>query len=339
MATFENNDNDRERSRDIPLPSGDGNPGQPPPRQEPPVSPPAASSGELFGEREWSGTWGENPAAPPPSDIDPILDEEELDGESGGGEMGFFDHLEELRWRIIKALIALAGTSLVCAIFMKELIEDVLLGPAKRLNPPLKLQNFEPMGQITLAIQVALISGLILAIPFIIWQFWGFIKPGLYERERKNVSAIAMGTILCFLVGVAFAYFVMIPTSLGFAASVTWGPIQNNFSISAYFSFILGFILSCGVVFEMPMLSYALSRFGVVTPQFLRKYWRHALVIILIAAAIITPTPDPFNQLLLAAPLYGLYELSIIVARLAYRQRAVAAEEYAEEFDEGGRLR
>lgn len=236
-------------------------------------------------------------------------------------EMGFFDHLEELRWRIIKALIALVLCAIACGVFLNRIVEDIILGPATRLATPLKLQNTEPMGQIMLAVQVALISGLILSIPFVIWQFWGFIRPGLYERERRVASWVAIATIACFLGGVAFAYFVMIPASLGFSSDFTFAGVENRFTISAYFSFILGFILACGVVFEMPVVSYGLSRFGIITPGFLRKYRRHAIVVILVVAAIVTPTPDPFNQLLLAIPLYGLYELSIYVAVVAKRGR------------------
>jgi sec-independent protein translocase protein TatC len=268
-----------------------------------------------------------------PSEIDPIIDEEEFEQyeEEPEREMGFFDHLEELRWRIIKSLIALAATATLCAVYLNVLVEKVLLGPANRLSPPLVLMNTEMMGQITLSIQVALFSGLILAIPFILWQFWGFIKPGLYERERKMAGLIAVATIFSFLVGISFAYFVMIPTSLNFTYGYTFKGVDNKFTLSNYFSFILGFILACGVVFEMPMLSYALSRFGIVSPAFLRKYRRHAIVVILIIAAIITPTPDPFNQMILAVPLYALYEISIFVAAFGNRQRAEAMDEMERE--------
>jgi sec-independent protein translocase protein TatC len=251
--------------------------------------------------------------------------------EERGGEMGFFEHLEELRWRILKSVIAVAATSAVCGYFYQELIQDVLFGPAKRLHPPLKIINTEVAGQITLAIQVVLFSGLILAVPFIIWQLWAFIKPGLYPKERKYVSAIAIATIFCFMAGVVFSYFVMIPNSIGFLAGFTFEGIENNITAANYLSFVLGLILASGVVFEMPMISYALARFGILTPPFMRHYRRHAIVVILIVAAIVTPTPDPFNQLLLAVPLYALYEISILVAAMATRQRAEALVEYAEE--------
>jgi len=245
--------------------------------------------------------------------------------ETPRSEMGFFDHLEELRWRVIKSLIALIASAGVCSFFYKEISEGILLRPARIVA--LKLINTEPMGQISLVIQVVLLSGLILAIPFITWQFWGFVKPGLYARERRYVSIIALATIFCFMSGVAFAYFVMIPTSLGFVGDFELAGVQNTINVGSYLSFVLGFILACGGVFEMPMLSYALSRFGIATPEFLRRYRRHAGVVILIVAAIITPTPDPVNQLLLALPLYGLYEISILVSAAAQRQRDEAMEE------------
>lgn len=270
---------------------------------------------------------------PPPSEIDPIIDEEEFEyhpeEEEEGGGMGFFDHLEELRGRLIKSLLALALTAGVCAYFYRDIAEKILLAPARDVGLP--LINTEPMGQLTITIQVVIISGLILAIPFIIWQFWGFVKPGLYERERRYVSVIALATIICFLTGVSFAYFVMIPASLAFIRNFEIQPVSNQIAISNFFSFVLGFILACGVVFEMPMLSYALARFGIITPAFLRKYRRHSVVIILIVAAIITPTPDPFNQMLLAVPLYALYEISIIVAAAALRQRTEGIVEEIEE--------
>ncbi|MEP7218698.1 MAG: twin-arginine translocase subunit TatC [Bacteroidota bacterium] len=308
-----------------------------PSRPEPPRGPEAGGPGHghepvrehSVDEHPYQSGYSTFREPEPPLEIDTIEEEEPEKRGHRGGEMGFFDHLEELRGRIIKSLVALVLTSTICGIFLNFIMEKIVLGPANKLG--IELQNIQAMGQITLSIQVALISGLILSIPLILIQFWGFIKPGLYESERKNVGLIATGTILCFMVGICFAYFVMIPTSLGFAVGFKYHGIENRISIESYFSFVLGFILACGVVFEMPMLSYALARFGVVTPQFLRRYWRHAVVVILVAAAIITPTPDPFNQLLLAVPLYGLYEISILVAKFAYRKRAEAEVEAIEE--------
>ncbi len=274
----------------------------------------------------------------PPADTYPhtTVVQGEIVEEPADREMGFFDHLEELRWRIIKALIGLAVAATACGIFLDRIMEDVILGPWHHLSAGKELQNLEMMGQITLAIQVALVSGLILGMPFIIWQFWGFIKPGLYEKERKMASWVAIATMLCFLAGVSFAYFMLIPTSLGFTLSFGFKGIANQFTISNYFSFVLGLSLACGLVFEMPMLSYALTRFGILSPAFLRKYRRHSIVVILIVAAIVTPTPDPFNQLLLAVPLYGLYELSIYVSAVTRRKRDAADTDWQQRFGLGG---
>ncbi len=280
-----------------------------------------------YQDEQWNSPDASLSAMPPPSELDPIIDEVEFEEPEEEG-MGFFDHLEELRSRLIKSLLALTITAALCGYFHRELSSNVLLAPAHKAN--LSLINTEPMGQLTITLQIVLISGLILAIPFIIWQFWGFIKPGLYDNERRYVSAIAFATILCFLGGVAFAYFVMIPTSLDFIRGFIMEGVANQITISSYFSFTLGFILACGVVFEMPILSYALSRFGIVSPVFLRKYRRHALVVILIIAAIITPTPDPINQMIMGVPLYILYEISILVSAVASRKRAEALEEALE---------
>lgn len=282
-----------------------------------------------YQDEEWNSPGADRPIPPPPSEIDPIIDEEEFEEPEEEGGMGFFDHLEELRSRLIKSLIGLAVTAALCGYYYKEITKYVLLAPAVKAQLP--LINTEPMGQLTITLQVVLISGLIMAIPFIIWQFWGFVKPGLYQNERRYVSAIAVATIFCFLAGVAFAYFVMIPTSLDFIRGFSLDGVNNTIAVSSYFSFILGFILACGVVFEMPILSYALSRFGVITPAFLRKYRRHAIVIILIISAIITPTPDPVNQIIMGVPLYILYEISILVSAAASRKRAEAIEEAIEE--------
>jgi len=278
------------------------------------------SSGE---ERRWSSR--PNDAALSRDRYDSALES----GEEGheGNEMGFFDHLEELRWRIIKSLIALVITSAICVIFNNFLVENILLGPYNGLDKAQPLLNTEMMGQLTLTIQVSLYSGFILAIPFILWQVWGFIRPGLYEKERRYVRWVAVATVFCFMVGIAFAYYIMVPTSLAFTSGYEFHGIENRFTISSYFTFLLGFVLACGVVFEMPMISYGLARFGIVTPAFLKHYRRHAIVVILFLAAVITPTPDPFNQMLLALPLYGLYEISILVSAIASRQRGASMQE------------
>ena len=266
------------------------------------------------------------------AETDPSSSQEE----AVSGEMGFFEHLEELRWRIIKALIALVVCAIACAVFYPQLWQ-FLLGPANQSTPPIQFQNLVMFGQITLTIQVCLFAGLIVSVPFILWQFWAFIKPGLYNREQKYIGVIAVATIFCFLSGVAFAYFIMVPTALEFAQSFQVADqIRNDFTIEAYFSFILGFILAAGAIFEMPVLSWSLSRLGILTPVFMKKYRRHAIIVLLIVAAIVTPTPDPVNQVMMAGPLYILYEISIVVSRFATRQRKESLKEAYGENTESG---
>lgn len=229
-------------------------------------------------------------------------------------EMTFLDHLEELRWRIIYSLIGIAIGTIIAWIFIDFFVDKVLLLPARTSN--LKLQNLRPFGQLFIYFQVAIILGLILSFPNVVYQLWKFIAPALKEREKKFITAIVVFTTLCFLLGVAFAYFVMLPMALSFAAQFGSPMIENNFSIDEYFSIILSVILGAGLVFELPMLSFFLSKLGILSPKIMRKYRRHSFVAILILAAILTPGTDPVSQVILAVPLVILYEISILVSKI-----------------------
>jgi len=233
-------------------------------------------------------------------------------------EMGFFDHLEELRKRIIFAVIYLVLGCIVSGVFINQLLDYVLLRPA--VTAGLNLQNLKPFGQPFLYFKVILIGGLIIAFPFMLFQLWKFIAPGLYSKEKKWASQITMVTTLCFLTGVVFAYFVMIPVMLKFSASFGTEKIKNIIDVNEYFSFISMMVLASGLIFEMPMISYILSKVGILTPAFLRKYRRHAIIVLLIVAAVLTPTPDPINQLIFATPLFILYEISILVAKMGQKK-------------------
>ncbi|MBI5646405.1 MAG: twin-arginine translocase subunit TatC [Ignavibacteriae bacterium] len=245
--------------------------------------------------------------------------------------MSFLDHLEELRWRIIYTLLGIVIGSAVVWAFKDFLMEDVLLRPAKENH--LQLQNLRPFGQLFLYMQVSLFGGIILSIPNILLQIWLFVSPGLYPHERKYIRWIVVFSSFCFLAGVAFAYFVILPAAFSFFVSFGTPLIENNISIDEYFNFILNLMLGAGLVFELPMVSAFLARLGILTPQFMRKYWRHAVIIILIVAAFLTPTPDPYNMLLLAIPMVGLYEISIWIAKLVSRKkrRAQIAEEHKQD--------
>lgn len=244
------------------------------------------------------------------------IEEERKD--SSGNEMNFLGHLEELRKRIVYAFIAVAVCSGLSAIFIETLISEVLLSPAK--NVGLDLQNLKPFGLPFLYFKVIFISGIIIGFPFLLYQLWRFISPGLYENEKKWARSITFFTSICFLGGVVFAYYVMVPSMLEFASGFTSIEVRNDIDINEYLSFLTMILLAAGILFEMPMVSYVLARADLVTSKKLRKYWRHAIVVILILAAVLTPTPDPISQMIFAAPLLGLYELSILIAKLAQKK-------------------
>ncbi len=234
------------------------------------------------------------------------------------GEMSFLGHLEELRKRIIYFMIAVVVCCIIAGVFIDFIMENILLYPAK--NVGLKLQNLRTFGQPFLYFKVIFICGFIGAFPFFLFQLWKFISPGLYVNERKWVRSITFFTSFCFFTGIAFAYFIMLPSMLGFAVSFGSDEIANVIDINEFFSFISLIILAAGLLFEMPMITWVLARIGIMTPEFMRKYRRHAIVVILILAAILTPTPDPISQMIFAAPLFFLYELSIFIAKAGYKK-------------------
>lgn len=243
----------------------------------------------------------------------------EIEGESyEEKEMTFIEHLEELRWRIIYSLIGIVIGTVIAWIFIDLLVEEILLRPAKESG--VSLQNLKPFGQIFLYFQIALIAGLILSIPNVFYQFWKFISPALRKNERKYILAIVIFTTVCFLAGIAFAYFVMLPLALSFAVQFGTQTIKNEFAVDEYMSIIISVMLAAGLVFELPMLSFFLSKLGILKPSFMRKYRKHSIVIILIAAAVLTPGTDPVSQVILAVPLVLLYEISILVSKFSQKK-------------------
>jgi sec-independent protein translocase protein TatC len=243
------------------------------------------------------------------------------EGQEGSDvEMSFLDHIEELRWRIIYALIGIVLFTIVAWIFIDPLVDFVLLKPAKDANA--SLQNLRPFGQLFLYVQVAIIVGIVASLPNIFYQLWQFIAPALKKRERKYILWIVFFSTFCFLAGIAFAYFVMLPLAMKFAAQFGSEAIKNEFSIEEYMSIIISVMLAAGVVFELPMISFFLSKLGILTPLFMRKYRRHAIVIILILSAILTPGADPVSQVILAVPLVLLYEISIFISKLSSKKNA-----------------
>jgi sec-independent protein translocase protein TatC len=229
--------------------------------------------------------------------------------------MTFLEHLEELRWRIIYALGGLVAGAIICWIFIDFLVEVILLQPAR--NSGAMLQNLRPFGQLFLYVQVALVGGVILSLPNIFYQFWKFIAPALRKNEKKYIAWIVIFSSFCFLAGIVFAYFVMLPLSLKFAVQFGSEAIENQFAIDEYMSIIISVMLASGFVFELPMISFFLTKLGILTPAFMKKYRRHAIVIILVLAAFLTPGADPVSQVVLAVPLALLYEISILISKLS----------------------
>ncbi len=238
--------------------------------------------------------------------------------EEGEMEMTFLEHLEELRWRVIYSLIGLVIGTIICWIFVDFLVNQVLLLPAKHAG--VQLQNLKPFGQLMLFFEVAVVGGVIISLPNIFYQFWRFIAPALKKKERKYITSIAAFSTLCFLIGIVFAYYVMLPLSLKFAAQFGSEQIKNVFAIDEYMSIIISIMLGSGLVFELPMISFFLTKLGILTPKFMSKYRRHAIVIIFIASAFLTPGTDPVSQIILAIPLFLLYEISIIISKLSIRK-------------------
>jgi len=239
--------------------------------------------------------------------------------------MSFWDHLEELRKRIILAVVGIIVACIITGIFSDEIMKGLLL-PAAHTNPPVKIINLRPYGFLAIYMQVILIAGVILSLPFTLYQFWRFVAPGLKANERRWVRWITFYTSLCFLAGIAFAFFVALPSMLTFFAGFTpSSQVDNVWSINEYLSTIVGAITTGGIIFELPMVCFFLGKIGILTPSFMRHYRRHAIVVILIVAALVTPTPDPLTQLIFAFPLWFLYEVSIFVVAAA-RKKKVAAD-------------
>ncbi len=277
----------------------------------------ATESGETAIPPEGSGsTEGIQPATVPLPD-EPVEDEEEP--ESGG--MSFFDHLDELRKRLFTAGLFFILATIVSGIYADLLVNQVLIGPLKESGPNIVLQNLVPYGQISLYLQVVVFGGFVLSFPALAWQVWKFVEPGLHERERKASRFVSLFISACFFSGIAFGYFVFLPISLRFFAGFGSPLIRNNIAIADYVSFFLSTLLTAGLVFELPFISYVLSKVGLLTPAFMRFYRKHAFVAMLVIAAVVTPSTDLVTQSVIALPMILLYELSIFISAGVQRNR------------------
>ncbi|PWT87193.1 MAG: twin-arginine translocase subunit TatC [Proteobacteria bacterium] len=264
-------------------------------------------------------------AEPDPSISGAIVKEEEP-----GGSMTFFEHLTELRKRIINSLISIVLGSFVGFYLSKYFITYITKPMLKALHDAHldeKLVYTHPAGLLNLTLTLGVYIGIVLASPYVLYQVWLFVAPALYRHERKAITGFLFSTVFLFLTGIAFGYFVTLPYVLHFLVSFQ-GPVVPMISINEYFDLILMILLGLGLVFELPVLVFFLSLFGVVTPKFLMKNFRYAILVIAIVAAIVTPTPDATTMLIFMAPMVGLYFLSVGVSAVVTRnrERRLAAE-------------
>jgi sec-independent protein translocase protein TatC len=230
--------------------------------------------------------------------------------------MPFLEHLEELRRRLLRSVMAVVCTTIVAMYFSDELMRLVL----KPLNG-VPLHNLQPAGTIWAYLKVALIAGVIAALPIVFYQMWAFIAPGLYKKEKRTVLVLIFASLCLFAIGAGFCYFIVLPFSLKFLLGFADDLIVNIITVGSYISFAGMLTLAFGFSFQLPIIAYFLARMGLVSAAFLNKGRRYAIVIILIVAGILTPTPDIFNQLLLAVPLYILYEVSIVIVWFVARRK------------------
>src|SRR5271167_5105757 len=257
--------------------------------------------------------------------------------EEAGGQMTFFEHLTELRKRIINSLYAI-GVGAFVGFYLSQRFIDLITRPMIKALTEAHLQPrlvfTHPAGYLNMIITLGVYLGIVLASPIVLYQIWLFVAPALYKHERSAVTGFLFSTVFLFLAGIAFGYFITLPYVLKFLIGFQkfGGSVAPLISINEYFDLILMILLGLGLVFELPILIFFLSLFGIVTPQFLWQNFRYAILIITVVAAIITPTPDATTMLIFMAPMVGLYFIGIGVSAMVMRGKAkrMAAESAGE---------
>ena len=258
-------------------------------------------------------------------------------------EMSFLDHLEELRWLLIRSTIAMLVMATVVYFVSDYIFNTIIFGPAdpnfftyrffcKASNYigfadsicitelPFVIQNTSMEGQVNVFIWTCITAGFILSFPFILWELWKFISPALYENEKKNAKLFIFIASFLFFLGVLFGYFVVVPMSVNFVATFSVSTVvKNEFNLESYIGMIKTSVIASGLYFELPIIIYFLTKLGLVTPNFLRKYRKYAVVIVLIIAAIVTP-PDVISQVTVAVPMLLIYEASIFLSAFVVKK-------------------
>lgn len=254
----------------------------------------------------------------------------------GEREMSFLEHLEELRWHIIRSLLSIGVFAIAAFIFREVIWYYVILAPSRpdfwtydmfcRLGSltgadffcidelPFIIQNRRMTAQFTMALSSSFVIGLIVAFPYAFWEFWRFIKPGLYKNEQQLSRGAVFFVTLLFLSGILFGYYIVSPISINFLTNFKLDEsIMNEIDLTSYVGTVMMLVLACGIMFQLPVVVYFLTKAGIITPTFLRTYRKHAIVVILVLSALITP-PDVISQILMCFPLMFLYEISIMVS-------------------------
>ncbi len=268
-------------------------------------------------------------------------------------QMSFLDHLEDLRWLLVRCTIAILITATATFFVSDYVFDEILFGPIKPtfvtyqffcdLSHALGfadsicvtemdfiIQNTAMEGQVNMLIWICVVAGFILAFPYILWELWKFISPALYEKERKNAKLFIFIASILFFLGVLFGYFVVVPMSVNFFATFHVSTlVKNEFNVDSYVGMIKTSVIASGLYFELPIVIYFLSKLGLVTPDFLRKYRKWGIVIILIVAAIVTP-PDVVSQVLVAIPMMAIYELSIFLSAYVVRSKKLEEKKLQE---------
>ena len=262
--------------------------------------------------------------------------------------MSFIDHLEALRWHIVRAAIAILVAAGTIFVFRLWVFDNIIMGPVRPdfisytglcnlghkmgigealCMPPVKIsyQVTQTSGTFNTAINVAIIGGIIAAFPYLFWELWRFVKPALSPKEKKYARGSIFWVSLCFFAGVAFGYYLLAPFTFNFLASFQLSEkitIDYKPTIDDYTDTLANLLLGCGLAFELPVLAYVLARIGIISASFLKKYFKYAVIVILIVAAVITPSPDWTSQFIVALPLFLLYGISIAITARVDKKRA-----------------
>jgi sec-independent protein translocase protein TatC len=258
-------------------------------------------------------------------------------------EMSFLDHLEELRWHLIRSLISICVFAIAAFILKDFMFGQLILGPSKadfftyrmfcKLGEltnssafcvdelPFIIQNRNITAQFTIHITYSLVAGLILAFPYVFWEMWRFISPGLYDKERSVSRGAVFSVSMLFAMGVLFGYYVVTPISINFLTNYQLDPsIQNEIDLTSYVSTVIMMVMACAIMFQLPVVIFFLTSAGIVTPDMLKAYRKHSIIVILIISAVITP-PDVISQVLVAIPIMILYDIGLSISKVIYRRK------------------